>query len=97
MAAFNGADAVTVSTSPDTNVDVNAAFSFTPEPNFNKTYGLTGTLKNGDSVISSPTTVAAGGGSVTAKLEIASGVIPQDEFSGTQTHIGTVTIGLTTD
>lgn len=97
VAVSNDADAVTVSTSPDTNVDVNATFRFTPEPNFNKTYGLTGTLKNGDSVISSPTTVTAGGGSVTAKLEIASGVIPQDKFSGTQTHIGTVTIGLTTD
>lgn len=97
VAASNDADAVTVSTSPDTNVDVHATFSFTPESNFNKTYGLTGTLKNGDSVISGPTTVAAGGGSVTAKLEIASGVIPQDKFSGTQTHIGTVTIGLTTD
>ena len=97
VAASNGADAVTVSTSPDTNVDVHATFRFTPESDFDKKYGLTGTLKNGDSVISGPTTVAAGGGSVTAKLEIASGVIPQDEFSGTQTHIGTVTIGLTTD
>ncbi len=97
VAASNGADAVTVSTSTDTNVDVNATFSFTPEPGFASKYGLTGTLKNGASVISNPTTVAAGGGSVTAKLEIASGVIPQDAFSGTQTHIGTVTIGLTTD
>lgn len=97
VAASNGANAVTVSTSTDTNVDVNAAFSFTPEPGFASKYGLTGTLKNGASVISNPTTVAAGGGSVTAKLEIASGVIPQDAFSGTQTHIGTVTIGLTTD
>lgn len=97
VAASNDADAVTVSTSADTNVNVNAAFSFTPEPGFASKYGLTGTLKNGASVISNPTTVAVGGGSVTAKLEIASGVIPQDAFSGTQTHIGTVTIGLTTD
>lgn len=78
VAVSNGADAVTVSTSTDTNVDVHATFRFTPESDFDKTYGLTGTLKNGDSVISGPTTVAAGGGSVTAKLEIASGVIPQD-------------------
>ena len=97
VAASNDADAVTVSTSADTNVDVNATFSFTPEADFKSKYSLTGTLKNGDSVINSPTTVAAGGDSVTAKLEIASGVIPQDAFSGTQTHIGTVTIGLTTD